>query len=105
MEEATGARDPDAAPWPTTSARVRHQLAAMRLAMQRPAMQRPARPPRDFLSTLPTDCLLRIRQLRADRTMWLCFSKGDMCRLVYPSDLRALGHACWRGYGRVALFF
>ena len=61
MEEATGARDPDAAPWPTTSARVRHQLAAMRLAMQRPA-----RPPGDFLSTLPTDLVLRIRCLRAD---------------------------------------
>ena len=100
MEEATGARDPDAAPWPTTSARVRHQLAAMRLAMQRAA-----RPPGDFLSTLPTDLVLRIRWLRADGAMWVCFSKGDMCRLVYPSDLRALGHACWRGYGRVALFF
>ena len=91
MEEATGARDPDAAPWPTTSARVRHQLAAMRLAMQRPAR--------------PTDLVLRIRCLRADRTMWVCFSKGDMCRLLYPSDLRAFGHTCWQSYGRVALFF
>ena len=100
MEEATGARDPDAAPWPTTSARVRHQLAAMRLAMQRPADSLPAR-----MRIRPTDLVLRIRCLRADRTMWVCFSKGDMCRLLYPSDLRAFGHTCWQSYGRVALFF